>query len=96
MSASVGDGARRLFTDLPEVDFDAPQNRSLLFARLLENGDGTDLSTLARSFPEGEIGDWFERLGGRKLSSRSQAFWSIVLGRRAGGADPGASELWPL
>ena len=41
-------------------------------------------------------GDWFERLGGRKLSSRSQAFWSIVLERRAGGADPGASELWPL
>lgn len=88
--------ALRLFSHTSVSELTAAEGRSLLLARLLEVGDGVDLRALSGQVSEREIGDWFEHRGGRKLSTRSQAFWSIVLGRPAGGAIPGASAFWPL
>ncbi len=88
--------APRLFGDTSAAELTSSHGRSLLYSRLLEDGDGGDLRALTGAVSEVEIASWFESLGGRKLSTRSQAFWSIVFGRPAGGAISGARELWSL
>lgn len=90
---SVPEGTRRLFPHYEEVD------DSLVIARLLEDGDATDLAWLFGRYPESEVADWLARHGGRLLSARSRAFWEEVLGVSAGAAGPAhpeATALWPL
>lgn len=89
-------GTRRLVSGYDEEDLTPERGGSLLIARLLEDGDAGDLAWLLRIFPEAALADWLGRLGGRKLSSRSRAFWEVVLGRPAGPAHPEAKTLWPL
>jgi hypothetical protein len=89
----------RLFPHHAPEDLDPARGQSLLIARLLEDGDSSDLTWLHRLLPEAAVADWLEGQGGRQLSVRSRAFWEVVLGRRAGGATPEATarkELWPL
>jgi hypothetical protein len=87
---TLPEGALRLF---PDGD---PAGHSLLFARLLEDGDRHDLAWLASRVPEAELAGWLERHGGRRLSRRSRAFWELVLGRAAAPAPPAGEALWPL
>jgi len=92
-------GARRLFPDVAEPDLSFATAPSLLFARLLEDGDRADLRWLFSQRPEAEASAWLARAGARKLSRRSRAYWDIVFGRP--GATPAAapserSDLWPL
>ncbi len=93
-------GALRLFPDYDPEALAAPEARPLLSARLLEDGDSADLSWLVRTVPEAELAAWLGRRGARQLSVRSRAFWELMLGVAAGGADPEtagtARELWLL
>lgn len=89
-------GARRLFSGHDVRALELPADRSLILARLLEDGDGADLAWLTSMVPEAEIAGWFSRHGGRQLSRRSRAFWSVVLGTAPGPEAEAAGALWPL
>lgn len=93
---SLPAGTRRLFSAYDEADLTPERGGSLLIARLLEDGDATDLAWLWSAIPEPAVVDWFAEHGGRQLSARSRAFWQLVLGRPAGLARPEAKALWPL
>ena len=88
--------ARRLFPHYEDEALDLRQSRSLILARLLEDGDGADLTWLTANLPETEIAEWFGRHGGRQLSSRSRELWRVVLGREPGPVHPEARALWPF
>ncbi len=87
---------RRLFPHYEEEDLDLQRSRSLILARLLEDGDAHDLAWLTAALPEAGIADWFGSHGGRQLSRRSREFWRVVLGREPGPVPPEAQALWPL
>jgi len=93
---SLPEGARRLFAHWADKDLTPDRAPSLRIARLLEDGDATDLAGLLETTPEKEIAAWLARHGGRQLSRRSRAFWEAVLGVEAGPAVPEAKALWPL
>lgn len=82
---------RRLFPGL-----DSNPGLPFLIARLLEDGDGADLHWLCRNIPEFELAAWLQSQGGRQLSTRSRAFWELVLGAEAGPEAPVRKDLWPL
>jgi hypothetical protein len=86
----------RLFPHYEPEDLEAPSARPFLLARLLEDGDGADLSGLFRAIPEPAAAAWFAAHGGRQLSARSRAFWRLVLGTEPAPAAPAAAALWPL
>ncbi len=88
--------AERLFPDVAREDLTLAGSRSLLLARLLEDGDRADLAWLFGALPESEIAAWFQSDGGRKLSLRSAAYWQAVLGVAAGAPASGRADLWPL
>lgn len=92
--------ADRLFPDVAREDLNLGSSpggsRSLVLARLLEDGDRNDLAWLFGALPESEIAAWFQSHGGRKLSRRSAAYWQAVLGVSAGAPAPGRADLWPL
>lgn len=92
MQPTLPPDTERLFPDaLPGAG-----ERSFLFGRLLEDGDGADLRWLFASVPEEAAAAWLRERGGRQLSARSRAFWEVVLGVAAGPASEIARELWPL
>jgi hypothetical protein len=70
--------------------------RSHLLARLLEDGDAADLRWLVRTVGRGVLAEWLAAHGGRLLSRRSRAFWSLALERPAPPPHPLAAALWPL
>ncbi|HEV7672095.1 MAG TPA: hypothetical protein VGS22_26560 [Thermoanaerobaculia bacterium] len=92
--------AERLFPDIARGDLTLESSpggsRSLVLARLLEDGDRADLAWLFAALPEGEIAAWLGAHGGRKLSRRSAAYWQTVLGIPAGPPAAGRADLWPL
>jgi hypothetical protein len=98
LSRELPAGTRRLFSGYaspPEAELPA----ALLFARLLEDGDPADLAWLFQTFPEADVAAWLERHGARQLSTRSRAFWGVVLGgSSASDTDPETSrnDLWLL
>jgi hypothetical protein len=59
---------------------DLPLNQDFVIERLLESGDRDDLRALTSAVDEQRLGDWLERRGARRLSSRSRRFWQLVLG----------------
>jgi hypothetical protein len=87
---------RRLFPHYEDEALDLRHGRSLILSRLLEDGDGDDLSWLTANVPEEEIAEWFGRHGGRQLSARSRELWRVVLGQEPGPVHPEARALWPL
>lgn len=70
--------------------------RGLLIERILEDGDGDDLRWLASQVAESDLAAWLVRAGGRKLSRRSRAYWSLVLGVDFSAPAASAAALWPL
>lgn len=82
---------RRLFPG-----YDSTPGLPFLIARLLEDGDGADLRWLCRNVPESELAAWLESRGGRQLSTRSRAFWELVLDREPGPEPAARKDLWPL
>lgn len=91
-------GVRRLFPHYDEDDLDPRRASAFLISRLLEDGDAADLAWLGRTLGEPELASWLESHGGRQLSTRSRAFWELILGRPAGPEADSAtrSALWPL
>lgn len=77
----------------PEED-DAEWSRTV--AVLLEDGSAVELRWLVRQRPEAWLRRWVEEHGQRRLSRRSRAFWSRILGIRLSEAPPAARALWPL
>ncbi len=88
--------AERLFPDVEPEDLTLERSRSLVLARLLEDGDSNDIAWLFTVLPEDEISAWLTARGERKLSRRSAAFWQAVLGVSAGFPALGRPDLWPL
>ena len=86
----------RLFADVAREDLTLGRSRSLVLARLLEDGDRNDLAWLFAALPEREIAAWLKAQDGRKLSRRSAAYWQAVLGVSAGASVAGRADLWPL
>ena len=86
---------RHLFA-LPPDSARRPESRGLVLARVLEEGDRSELAWLAGEVSRQEITDFVRNHGGRKLSSRSRRFWSRALGIQASAPHPLAEELWPL
>ena len=85
-------GTARLF---PHLDGGVPlerESRNFLIARLLEEGERTDLSWLTSTVPVVELREWVRTRGNRQLSRRSLRFWTLVLGVESG-PEPG-DELW--
>lgn len=93
---SLPASARRLFSGYDAESLDPAADRALILARLLEDGDGADLAWLTAEIPEPEIAAWLARHGGRQLSRRSRAFWSVVLGVQPGPTVVVSDALWPL
>jgi hypothetical protein len=99
--AEIPPGTQRLFPDFsPEETAELLPPPGFLLSRLLEDGDSADLRWLFATLPESTAAEWLERRGARRLSRRSRAFWEVVLGRRAGGREPGVTAvkeaLWLL
>lgn len=96
MTDDLPSHTRRLFahySDPARLPGDSPQ---LVLAKLMEEGDSTDLRWLTQAFDENELAAWIDDHGQRQLSRRSLAFWQIVLARPGHrGSRPG-DELWPL
>lgn len=86
----------RHFPDWQELDPGRPGQRQALIGRLLEDGHGEDLHWLFEHCSESELADFFRERGGRQLSRRSRAFWSVVLGIADPGVSPLVKDLWPL
>ncbi len=72
--------ARRLFPDQPPADLDLTSAAPFVVERLLEDGDGADLAWLFAALSEARVSAWLAERGDRRLSRRSRAFWSLVLG----------------
>lgn len=97
MKPTLPEALRRLVPDLPPEDASTlEKNEEYLLGRLLEDGDGRDLGWLAAHVPEDRWAAWLEERGGRQLSRRSRAFWSLILGLVPAEAPAVAEELWPL
>lgn len=90
----IPSGTDRLFPHHRAEEVLASPN--FLIGRLLEDGDGADLRWLFASHGTAAAREWFAFRGGRQLSSRSRAFWTLVLDQQAGPAVATAEELWPL
>jgi hypothetical protein len=87
--------ARHFFALPPAVSTD-PASRVLVIARLLEDGDRSDLAWLARELGREAIATFVREHGGRKLSARSRRFWSRALALPVPPPHPLAEALWPL
>ncbi len=88
--------AGRLFPEVSHEDLNLASSRSLVLARLLEDGDRDDLAWLFAVLPEPEIAAWVATFGGRSLSRRSAAYWQTVLGTPPGPVAAARADLWPL
>lgn len=95
-TAPLPEGARRLFPGYAEEELRGEEARSLLLARLLEDGDSADLKWLRREVGEAALVDWLVDHGGRQLSERSRAFWALVLDRAPSRPAPDSVALWPF
>lgn len=85
----------RLFSD-PSLDtLLASGEWDPIIRRLLEDGDHRDLRWLSAVLGEGPLHAWFERRGAKRLSSRSRAFWALVLGRADSVAQEEKPAVWP-
>ena len=90
---SLPAASRRLFAHL--ADGTEPSENEVI-ERLLENGDRADLAWLTRRVPEERLASWLRARGTRRLSDRSRAFWSLVLGEPLEDRPEISRELWPL
>lgn len=86
----------RFFPHYDAAEVEAPEALPFRLSRLLEDGDCADLRALFAEFPEPEVAFWLSSRGGRQLSTRSRAFWEVVLGAPASPPSPVSSALWPL
>lgn len=96
MAIDLPAGALRLFPYLDREELGTEGGRSLLCARLLEDGDSSDLRWLVAAVGEAGLAEWLAANGGRRLSARSRAFWELVLRRESGPLTETAAQLWPL
>lgn len=71
-------------------------DRNLVIAQILEQGDRADLAWLAATVGREGIAAFLRERGSRKLSARNRRFWSRALGVAEPERHPLAEQLWPL
>jgi hypothetical protein len=86
--------AARLFPHHPEPP-DPARHADFVIERLLDEGDSADLRWLVGRYGEARLRRWAAAHGGRRLTKRSRALWSLLLAIELQ-APPAAAELWPL
>ena len=89
-------GTSRLFPGAESARLADPQSSPDVTARLLEDGDTLDLAWLVDRCDEAALAGWIAERGGRQLSRRSRAFWSLLLDRSPSERPEAADEVWPL
>jgi len=92
-AAGLPERTARLFPDQQVLP---AEGRGLLIERILEDGNGDDLRWLTSEITETDIAAWVSRTAPRKLSRRSRAYWTLVLGVPAAAPAQSAVALWPL
>lgn len=86
----------RLFAHYEDIERLPVAAPALVMARLMEEGDSSDLRWLTRVYPERHLSSWLDEHGSRLLSRRSQVFWRILLDRPDSVAAAPGEQLWPL
>lgn len=89
---------RRLFP-ASDPPLSLGRHSEYVIGRLLEDGEGEDLRwLLGRLGPDRieRLRAWLVRHGGRALSRRSRAFWSLVLEVSPSPPSSSTGALWPL
>ena len=86
----------RLFEDVAAETVGNASRESFWIGRLLEEGEEADLRWLVAKVGEETLQSWLRERGGRQLSRRSRAFWSVVLGVEASPPPAVAEALWLL
>lgn len=96
MSQRLPKNTLRLFAHYEDPEQLPAVSPELVIAKLLEEGDASDLDWLTETYPESQLASWLDRHGDRLLSRRSCSFWRILLDRpHSAGEEPG-DPLWPL
>ncbi len=88
--------ALRLFAHYEGAEQLPAVSAELVIARLLEEGDGSDLRWLTRTYPEARLSTWLDEHGDRALSRRSRSFWRVVLDLSLPSTAAPGELLWPL
>ena len=88
--------AQRLFAHYPDAERLPTDSPEFVIARLLEDGDGSDLRWLTSIFSETELSSWLNRHGSRLLTRRSLGFWRAVFDRPAPEISRPGEQLWPF
>jgi len=96
MSEKLPRNALRLFAHYEDAEQLGAGSPGLVMARLLEEGDTSDLQWLTRTFPESQLASWLDQHGARLLSRRSRSFWRTVLNRPDPPGEGPGDPLWPL
>jgi hypothetical protein len=96
MSEKLPRNALRLFAHYEDAEQLSTGSPGLVMARLLEEGDASDLQWLTRTYPESRLASWLDQYGARQLSRRSLSFWRTVLNRSDGPRKGPGDPLWPL
>lgn len=92
----MSDRDTRLFPHHDGVDLARPESQPFVVLRTLEEGDSDDLRSLFATVDEDVVASDFRDRGGRQLSRRSLAFWSLVLDARPTTGQRDREALWPL
>ncbi len=96
MADTLPAATRRLFAHYANLERLPETSAPLVMARLMEEGDGSDLRWLTGRYPESDLSDWLDQHGLRQLSRRSHSFWRAVLDRPTDRREAPGEPLWPL
>jgi len=96
MSEKLPRNALRLFAHYEDAEQLSTGSPGLVMARLLEEGDTSDLQWLTGNYAESRLASWLDRHGARLLSRRSRNFWRTVLNRPDPSGEGPGDPLWPL
>jgi len=93
---SPPEALRRLFPHTPPEALSVEGSEAAILERVLEDGDRADLRWLTSTVAEDRLVHWVRERGARQLSSRSRAFWCVVLDLSPPTEPAPGEELWPL
>jgi len=96
MSANLPGNACRLFAHYDDVEQLPAASPGLVIAKLLEEGEGSDLRWLTSAFPESRLSSWLDLHDTRLLSRRSRSFWRLLFDRPDRSTKESGDQLWLL
>ena len=96
MSVDLPSETSRLFPHYELSEGMAEHAPDLVIAKVLEEGDQTDLRWLTTAFPEEDLRFWLLEHADRLLTRRSRSFWRLILDLPHSEEAPPGELLWPL